>query len=97
MAAWIAADTAWAQLRTLPPKAKRATLHGYQNPFVLIGNERLRLAANAIIFDTGNRTIVPVSLPAQADVVYTTDQSGAVIRIYLLTPQEIQKLDQSGR
>ena len=91
------ADLAWAQFRTLPAKAKRATLQGYQNPFVLLGNEQLRLAPSAVIYDTNNRTIVPVSLPAAADVVFTTDPTGAVTRIYLLTPQEIQTLDQSRR
>jgi hypothetical protein len=96
-AALTAADVAWAQLRSLPPKAKRAILQGYQNPVVFLGNEQLRLAPGAVIYDTNNRTIVPVSLPAPADVVFTTDQAGAVTRIYLLTPQEIQQLNQSRR
>ena len=91
------ADIAWAQYRTLPAKAKRATLNGYQNPFVILGNQQLRLAPGAVIYDTNNRTIVPIALPPQADVVFTTDPSGAVSRIYLLTPQEIQTLDQSRR
>lgn len=91
------ADIAWAQFRTLPVKAKRATLNGYQNPFVLLGNQQLRLAPGAIIYDTNNRTIVPLALPPQADVVFTTDPTGAVSRIYLLTPQEIQTLDQARR
>ena len=92
-----ATDIAWAQLRTLPAKAKRATLQAYQNPFVFLGNEQLRLAPGAVIYDTNNRTIVPLSLPAPADVVFTIDQTGAVTRIYLLTPQEIQQLNQSRR
>lgn len=97
VAALTAADLAWAQFRNLPAKAKRATLKGYENPFVFLGNERLRLAPGAVIYDTSNRTIVPLALPKQADVVFTTDNTGAVMRIYLLTPQEIQKLDQARR
>src|SRR5262245_1811527 len=96
-AALTAADSAWAQLRTLPAKGQRAVLQGYQSPFVLLGNEQLRLAPSAVIYDTSNRTIVPNHLPVPADVVFTTDQTGAVARIYLLTPQEIQKLDQIRR
>jgi hypothetical protein len=93
----IAPNPSWAQLRTLPAKAKRATLNGYQSPFVVLGNERLRLSPGAVIYDTHNRTIVPLALPAEADVVFTTDNSGAVVRIYLLTPQERQSLDQAKR
>jgi len=57
----------------------------------------LRLAPGAVIYDTNNRTIVPVSFPAAAEVVFTTDPTGAVTRIYLLTPQEIQTLNQTRR
>lgn len=87
----------WAQFRTLPAKAKRAVLSGYQNPFVMLGKERRRLAPGAVIFDTNNRTIVRGALPAEADVVFTTDHAGAVLRIYLLTAQERQMLDQARR
>lgn len=87
----------WAQLRTLPAKAKRALLSGYQNPFVMLGNERRRLAPGAVIFDTHNRTIVRGALPGKADVVFTTDHTGAVMRIYLLTEQERHMLDRARR
>ena len=95
--ALVASEVAWAQLRTLPAKATRATLQPSQYPFVVLGNQKLRLASGALIYDTSNRTILPNSLPAQADVVFTTDQTGQVSRIYLLTPQEIQRLEQSRR
>src|SRR5262245_35177971 len=97
VAAFAASGIAWAQLRTLPVKAKRAVLQGYQNPFVVLGNDQLRLAPGALIYDTNNRTILPNFLPARADVVFTTDQAGHVSRIYLLTPQEIQQLEQTRR
>ena len=92
--AFVASGSAWSQLRTLPVKAKRATLQPSQYPFIVLGNQKLRLAPGALIFDTNNRTILPNFLPAQADVVFTTDQAGHVSRIYLLTPQESQQLDQ---
>jgi hypothetical protein len=95
LAAWLAFDSglAWSQLRMLPGNAKRAELTGYQNPVVILGGEARRLAPGAVIFDTHNRTITPGFLPARADVVYTIDPAGSVMRIYLLTPQEIQRLD----
>jgi len=89
--------TALSQFRTLPANGKRAALTGYQNPHVTLGGNQMRLAPGAVIFDANNRTIVPMSLPPEADVVYTTDQTGAVMRIYLLSSQEQQKLDQAKR
>ena len=91
------ASPSWAQLRKLPANAQRAVLSGYQNPFVILGNKQLRLAPGAVIFDANNRTILRGSLPAEADVVFTTDQTGNVLRIYLLTAQERQMLDQAKR
>jgi hypothetical protein len=91
------AGALWAQLRTLPANAKRAQLTGYQNPFVILGGESRRLAPGAVIFDTHNRTITPGFLPATADVVYTIDNTGSVMRIYILTTQEQQQLDASRR
>ena len=91
------AGLAYSQLRTLPANAKRAELTGYQSPFVVIGGETRRLAPGAVIFDTNNRTITPGFLPARADVVYTIDQTGSVMRIYLLTAQEQQRLDAAKR
>jgi hypothetical protein len=87
----------WAQLRTIPVNGKRSTLTGYENPFVVLGGERRRLAPGAVIFDVNNRMILPGYLPAQADVVYTTDPTGLVMRIYLLTPYEIKRLNETKR
>jgi len=99
LAAWLTLDAgyAWSQLRTLPANGKRAELTAYQNPFVVLGGETRRMAPGAVIFDTNNRTITPGFLPAKADVVYTIDQTGTVMRIYLLTPQESQRLDAAKR
>ncbi len=94
--AYAAAD-ANAQIRSLPANAKRAELTGYQNPYVVLGGEARRLAPGARIFDANNRTITPGFLPAQADVVYTLDAAGSVMRIYLLTEQERQRLDAARR
>ncbi len=93
--AWLAleAGSGYAQLRSLPANAKRAEFSGYQSPFVIIDGEARRLAPGAVIFDSNNRTITPGFLPAKADVAYTIDQTGLIMRIYLLTAQEQQRLD----
>lgn len=88
---------AWSQLRTIPANAKRTTLTGYENPFVVLGGEKKRLAPGAVIFDVHNRMILPGYLPPEADVVYTIDPTGLVMRIYLLTPYEIKRLNDAKR
>jgi len=94
----ITAEDAWAQFRKLPPNAKRADLSGYQNPFVILNGEQLKLAPGAVIFDKSNRMILPGYLPEQADVVYTLENtSGLVMRIYILTPEEQRRLDDAKR
>jgi len=92
-----AVEPAWSQSRTLPANGKRATLTGYSDRVVAFGREQRRLAPGAVIYDTNNRTILPNFLPQEADVVYTADNTGAILRIYLLTPQEQQRLDQAKR
>lgn len=94
----VAALPAWAQLRTIPQNGKRATLSGYENPYVFLGGERMRLAPGAVIFDANNRMILPGYLPAgTSDVVYTADQTGQIMRIYVLTPYEIESLNAAKR
>jgi hypothetical protein len=90
-------SSVWAQMRTLPATAKRATLTGYENPFVIVNGERKRLAPGAVIYDVHNRMILPGYLPDRADVAYATDPTGHVMRIYLLTPYEIQRLNEARR
>jgi hypothetical protein len=85
---------AWAQLRSIPPIAKRGELRPAMFPVVNINGEPFRMAPGALIFDTNNRTILYGYLPESADVAYTQDQTGLVMRIYLLTPQERERLDQ---
>ena len=93
----LAAGPSEAQLRTLPANGKRAELTGYQNPFVILGGQTHRLAPGAVIYDVNNRSITPGFLPQSADVVYTVDQTGSVMRIYLLTAQERERLDAAKR
>jgi hypothetical protein len=95
----LAVEPAWSQSpsRILPANGQRAMLTGYSDRVVAFGREQRRLAPGAVIYDTNNRTILPGFLPQEADVVYTTDNTGAVLRIYLLTPQEQQRLDQAKR
>lgn len=86
----LAASVAHAQMRTFPPKAKRATVGQQQSPlpYVNLGGTMLKLAPGGVIYDQNNRTIVHNALPPGADVVYALDMNGDVGRIYILTPRE---------
>ena len=83
---------AYAQFRTLPATAKRGSITGNEYPFVQIGSTAFRLAPGAVIWDQNNRTVTPNFLPVGADIVYTVDSAGNIARIYILSPQEQDKL-----
>ena len=81
-------------MRMLPANSKLGELTGRQHafPLVQIGGEVLRLSAGAIIFDESNRSIVHGVLPAQATVLYVQEPGGAVSRIYILRPEELERI-----
>ena len=95
VACLLSTGTGYAQLRTLPANAKRTTVGQPQMlPYVELGGKVVRLAPGGVIYDQNNRTIVHGALPADADVVFTTDMNGDVARIYILTPQEQAQFNQ---
>ena len=96
VASLLLAGTGYAQLRTLPANAKRATTgtQPYVLPYIELGGKVVRLAPGGVIYDQNNRSIVHGALPAGADVAFTTDMRGDIARIYILTPQEQAQLDQ---
>ena len=95
LASLLFAGTGYAQLRTIPANAKRATVGQPQAlPYVDLGGKVVRLAPGGVIYDQHNRTIVHGALPPGTDVVFTTDMHGDIGRIYILTPAEQTQLNQ---
>ena len=84
--------------RLLPANGKLGELVGqqHQHPVVQIDRKLLRLAPGGVILDRDNRFILPVYLPARAEVLYVVDSQGEVSRIVILTPQELAQLRRSG-
>jgi hypothetical protein len=78
--------------RLLPADAPMATVAPLEFPFVKIDGKAAKLAPGAVIFDLSNRTVLPVSLPAQALALYERDNGGEVSRIWLLTADEAAEL-----
>jgi hypothetical protein len=86
------------QQRFLPANGERGKTgprHAY--PLVQIDKKLLRLAPGARIYDAANRTIVHAHLPSGTEVFYSKEQSGAILRLYILSAQEIDRLQQAGK
>ena len=80
--------------RQLPVNGKRGTTGDpLPRPQVVISRQTLTVAPGGLIFDTSNRTIVHSALPVNADVWYQLNNGGQVRRIYILRPEEQERLD----
>ena len=83
-----ASVAAHAQLRTIPPDAKRGVMRHLQDTIVQIDLNRARLAPGVQIRDTHNRLVVASSLRSGAVVRYQVDTLGQVSRVWILTAEE---------
>lgn len=83
--------------RALPLNGKLGELVGRQHPYPLlvINNQLMRLAPGGLIFDPENRTLVHGALPEHAYVLYLQDMNGDVARIYILRPDERERLERA--
>lgn len=89
----LACATAQAQLRTLPPDAKRGEIRHLYQMNVVIGGEEMRLAPGAQIRDASNMIMLPTALPPGSLVKYLLNSQGQVMRVWILTPQEAAQPD----
>ena len=82
------------QGRLLPANGKLGELGSAQQafPLVQIGSDLLRLSPGALIFDQSNRTILHGALPGSGAVLYTQDPGGNILRLYLLRPDELERI-----
>ncbi len=81
-----------AQMRPIPPEAKRAYLRHVQEMAVSLDGVPMQLASGAIIRDQKNLIVVPVSIPREgAWADYTVDSNRQVVRVWLLTPEELAR------
>ena len=87
------ATAAHAQLRTIPPEAKRGTMSPLNGMMVEIDGRRHELAAGAQIRDGRNMIVVPNSVPKNILVKYLRGPGGKIDRIWILSPQEAAQPD----
>ena len=100
LAVFIIAAASHAQVgRLLPANGKLGELVGQQHPFPLleINKKVVRLAPGALIFDRENRTILHNQVPPSAPVLFVEDRGGQIVRIYLLRPDELARLQSTTK
>ena len=83
-----AAVSAQAQLRTVPPDAKRGVMRHLQDMIVQIDQTKARLAPGAQIRDIHNRLVLPTAVAQPTVVKYQVDAMGQVSRVWILTAEE---------
>ena len=85
--------------RLLPANGQLGHLVGQQHPFPLvqINNTVVRLAPSAKIYNRENRTILHNQIPPSAPVLFVQDRAGQIVRIYLLRPDELARLQRDSK
>ncbi|MFZ5558268.1 MAG: hypothetical protein ACOZDY_16370 [Pseudomonadota bacterium] len=83
--------------RTLPEAGRLAQISGFYYPEVAVGSSVYRLAPGAKIFDQWNRVVMPPRLPVGAKALFLLDANGNIVRVWLLTPEELAAVEQRRR
>jgi hypothetical protein len=89
----LVAGTALAQMRTIPPDARRAELRHVEGMVIEIDGRPALLAPGAQIRNASNLIVLPTAVPAGSLVKYTVDPSGQVFRVWILSAQEAAQPD----
>ena len=82
-----------AMVRPFPAETKRGEMSPPVDGSVSINGQPMRLAPAAQIRTAQNLIIMPAAVQGPASVRYITDASGAVFRVWMLTPAEIAAPD----
>jgi hypothetical protein len=81
--------------RNLPANGALGVLTADPNlplPMVRIDSRLFRMAPGGIIVDQNNRTLLHAQIPQRAAAYVVFDANGDVLRMFLLTPEELQRL-----
>jgi hypothetical protein len=89
----LGATAAVAQLRSIPPQAKRAAMSHVEGMTVTLDGDRAQLAPGAQIRGPTNLIVLPAALPPGSRVKYTLDGEGQVKQVWILSPQEAAQPD----
>jgi len=82
----------------IPEDSRRGYIRHVEEMAVTVDDKAMQLAAGATVRNQQNLIIVPMSIPrggAWAD--YVLDRDGQVLRVWLLTPDELARPRPGGR
>ncbi|WP_301101103.1 hypothetical protein [Propionivibrio sp.] len=83
----------YATTRTLPPEAKLGVmLPPLGDGMVVINGQPMTLAPTAQFRSQQNLIVMPMTIQDQQDVVFITDASGSIYRVWMISPAEISAL-----
>ena len=78
--------------RTLPPEAKLGVMQPpVGDGLVVINGKALQLAPAVQFRSAHNLIVMPMTIQDTKDVVYLADGSGAIYRVWMVSPTEISK------
>ena len=80
--------------RNFPLNVKPAELRGIEYPYVRIDDRTFRLSPGGRIYDTFNRMVLPNAAPKTGRVLFKLDSQGMLLKLWILTPEEIARLPQ---
>ena len=80
--------------RNFPKNVKPAELRGIEYPHVRIDDRTYRLAPGGVIYDTFNRMVLPNMAPKSGMVLFKLDTQGQLLKLWILTPDEVARLPQ---
>jgi hypothetical protein len=89
----VAQGAAEAQLRSIPPDAKRAKVQHVQAMTIAVDGKPTALSAGAQIRDGDNRVMLPTALTTESLARVQFNPQGQVHRVWLLTPFEAAQPD----
>ena len=94
LAAFLLVLPAQAIDRPFPRNVKPAELNGVDYPYVRIDDRTYRLAPGGRIYNTLNQIVPPNAAPKTGKVLFKLDSQGNLLKLWILTPEEIAHLPQ---
>ncbi|HTF14927.1 MAG TPA: hypothetical protein VK643_09680 [Burkholderiales bacterium] len=82
----------------IPQDSRRGYILHVEQMAVTVDGKAMQLAPGAIIRDQQNLIIVPVTMPRRgAWAAYNLNRDGQILRVWLLTPDELTRPRPEGR
>jgi hypothetical protein len=82
----------------IPQNSARGYIRHVEQMAVTVDDNAMQLAAGAIVRDRQNLIIMPVTIPREgAWAAYNLNRDGQILRVWLLTPDELARPSSEDR